>query len=61
MVYSLAMVSIGLVMWYAGVDENLKCLVFIGLLLYFAGLLIGASIEDKFEKRIKELEKKQGE
>lgn len=57
MIYAMVMISMGMAMIYAGEDTDLKILFAIGLLLYFAGILIGDMVEKRADMRIKVLEK----
>ena len=46
----------GFMLLHAALDEDSKILCTIGMLIYFAGLFVGSTIENRLEKRIKELE-----
>ena len=52
MIYAMVMISMGMTMIYAGEDTDLKILFAIGLLLYFAGILIGDMVEKRYNKKI---------
>ena len=58
MAYVAAMISIGMSMTYAGTHEDMPILMALGILLYCAGIYIGNIVEDRTDKRIKELEEK---
>ena len=58
MIYASGAISLGFMILHAALDEDSKVLCTIGILIYFAGLFIGNAIENRLEKRIKELEDK---
>lgn len=58
MIYASAAISIGITLYVASAIEGWKWAAAIGMLLYFAGLILGNIIENRLEKRIKELEDK---
>lgn len=58
MIYSSITASIGIVLFVTSAVEGWKWVGAIGMMLYFVGMITGNVIEDRLEKRIKELENK---
>lgn len=58
MIYTSAMLSIGVALFVTAAFEDLKLVGAIGIVLYYAGMFIGSVVENRLEKRIKELEDK---
>ena len=61
MIYASITASIGIALFVTSAVEGWKWVGAIGIALYFVGLITGNIIEDRLEKRIKELEKKSKE
>ena len=58
MIYASATISIGVALFITSAIEDWKLVGATGILLYFAGMILGNIIENRLEKRIKELEDK---
>lgn len=58
MIYASIAASIGISLYITAAAEDWKWVLAVGMLLYFAGMILGNVIENRLEKRIKELEDK---
>ena len=58
MIYASAAVSMGIALFVTAVFEDWKWAIAIGIVIYYAGMIVGTVIENRLEKRIKDLEDK---
>lgn len=58
MIWASIMSSMGMLMLYAGFNENLIVLCVCGFLCFGGGMLSGSIIETRLEEKIEKLEKK---
>ena len=57
MIYCATVMSVGLTIFLYGVMNSLEWLIFIGLILYFIGMVCGEAVEGKQNAKIAKLEK----
>lgn len=58
MIYASAATSLGIILFLTAINEEWKVIGAIGLAFYCVGLAIGSVLENRLEKRIKDLENK---
>lgn len=58
MIYASAATSLGIMLFLTSIHEEWKVIGAIGLVFYCVGLVCGSVIENRLEKRIKDLENK---